>query len=103
MASTLDIVSVTMLALILGGLVGLYIYVGMSSPNADNANEINKHITIIAGTLAGLIIISTALSFYYFTTAEHLKDATAFLLVMNGVNIFLSLFAVSAATIQVFH
>lgn len=103
MASTLDIVSVVMLVIILGGLIGLYIYIGMSSSKLDNANEINKHIAIIAGTLAGLMLIFTGLSFYYFTTAEHLKDATAYLLVMSGINIFLSLFAVSSATLQVFH
>jgi len=93
-------VAVALLSLVLAGLIGIYIYIGVMAGKLDSANEVSKHIGIIAGTTGGLLIIFTVLSFYYFTT--NVTYATPYLLIMSGVNIFLSLLAVSVASIQVY-
>jgi hypothetical protein len=93
-------VAVGLLSLVLAGLIGIYIYIGIMAGKLDNANEVSKHIGIIAGTTGVLLIIFTVLSFYYFTT--NVTYATPYLLIMSGVNAFLSLLAVSVATIQVY-
>uniref|UniRef100_A0A6C0IEQ8 Uncharacterized protein n=1 Tax=viral metagenome TaxID=1070528 RepID=A0A6C0IEQ8_9ZZZZ len=93
-------VAVGLLSFVLAGLIGIYIYIGVMAGKLDNANEVSKHIGIIAGTTGFLLIIFTILSYYYFTT--NITYATHYLLIMNGVNIFLSLLAVSVASVQVY-
>lgn len=93
-------VAVGLLSFVLLGLIGIYGYIGVMAGKVDNANEVSKHIGIIAGTTGILLIIFTVLSFYYFTT--NVTYATPYLLIMSGVNIFLSLLAVSVASIQVY-
>jgi hypothetical protein len=97
---TIQVVSMSLLGLILLGLLGIYLYIGLSAGKQDNANEVSKHIAIISGTTGGLLVLFTALSFYYFTA--NVNYATPYLLIMTGVNSFLSLLAVSVATIQVY-
>jgi len=94
------IVPISLLGFVLAGLIGIYIYIGVAAGKLDNANEVSKHIGIIAGTTGCLLTIFTVLSFYYFTA--NIEYATPYLLIMSGVNTFLSLLAVSVASIQVY-
>lgn len=104
MAWTFDanqIVSISLLTLTSLGVIGLYIYIGLSAGKLDSANEVSKQIAIIGGTTGTIVLLFTILSYYYFTTNPN--SSTAYLLISQGVNLFLSLFALSVASIQVFH
>lgn len=96
---TSQMVSVGLISIILLGFLGIYLYIGMTAGKADTANEVSKHIAIISGTTGALLILFTCLAFYYFTA--NVNYATPYLLIMSGVNSFLSLLALSVATIQV--
>lgn len=93
-------VPIALLSLILLGLLGIYLYIGLNAGKADTANEVSKHIAIIAGTTGALLILFTVLAFYYFSA--NVNYATPYLLIMSGVNSFLSLLALSVASIQVY-
>ena len=95
-----QIVSISILTLLLLGFLGIYLYIGLSAGKADTANEVSKHVAIVAGSTGALLILFTVLAFYYFTA--NVNYATPYLLIMSGVNAFLSLLAVSVATIQVY-
>lgn len=94
-------IPIGLLSLILLSFFGIYLYIGLSSGNSTNANEISKHIAVIAGSTGALLILFTVLSFYYFTA--NVNYATPYLLIMSGVNSFLSLFALSVASMQVYN
>jgi len=98
---TIQKVSVGLLTTILLCFVGIYLYIGLKAGDTQNANELGKHIAIIAGSTGALLILFTVLSFYYFTSGTNINYATPYLLIMTGVNSFLSLLALSVASIQV--
>ena len=100
---TIQKVSIGLLSTIILCFFGVYIYIGLSAGNIKNANELGKHIAIIAGSTGALLILFTVLSFYYFTSGTNINYATPYLLIMTGVNSFLSLLALSVASIQVIH
>ena len=81
------------------GLIGLYIYIGVYVGNKDTNNDVNKHLMII-GSLTGVITLFFGImAFFYF--AANQRYVTEFLLVMNFVTLFVSLFALSTASLQV--
>lgn len=81
------------------GLIGLYIYIGVYVGNQDTNNEVRKHLTII-GSLTGVITFFFAIiAFFYFTANQ--RYVTEFLLTMNFVTLFVSLFALSTSSLQV--
>jgi hypothetical protein len=90
-----------LLSLILLSFFGIYLYIGLSAGNSANANEISKHIAVISGSTGALLILFTVLSFYYFSA--NVNYATPYLLIMSGVNSFLSLLALSVASVQVYN
>ena len=98
---TIQKISVGLLSTIVLCFLGIYIYIGLNAGQLNNANEVSKHIAIIAGTTGALLILFTVLSYYYFTNQANINSATPYLLIMTGVNSFLSLLAVSVASIQV--
>lgn len=101
MVDTNQVVSISLITLIIVGLAGLYLYIGLKAGKADSANEVSKHIAIVSGSTGALVILFTLLSFYYFTA--NINYATPYLLIMSGVNTFLSLIALSVGTIQVYN
>ena len=81
------------------GLIGLYIYIGVYVGDKDTNNDVRKHLIII-GSLTGVITFFFGIiSFFYF--AANQRYVTEFLLLMNFVTLFVSIFALSAASLQV--
>jgi len=89
----------TFLILFMIGLIGLYIYIGVYVGNKDTNNDVRKHLIII-GSLTGVITFFFGIiSFFYF--AANQRYVTEFLLLMNFVTLFLSLFALSTSSLQI--
>lgn len=88
-----------MMSLGLAGIFGLTIWMGFLTQNKDNGAEIQKNLGIVAGVTAILIGMFAAAAYMYFSA--NINYLTPFLLVMTFVNLFLSLFATSAATLGV--
>ncbi len=88
-----------MLSLGLAGVFGLTIWMGFLTQNKDNGNEIKKNLGIVAGVTAILIGMFAAAAYMYFSA--NINYLTPFLMIMTFVNLFLSLFATSAATLGV--
>lgn len=87
------------LGLGLTGLVGLIVAFGFVTQNKDNGAEIKKNLGIIFAVSLVIVFLFGVISYMYFTT--NVNYLTPFLLVMTFVNMFLSLFAVSAASLNV--
>jgi hypothetical protein len=88
-----------MLSLGLVGVFGLTIWMGFLTQNKDNGTEIKKNLGIVAGITAVLITMFAAAAYMYFSA--NINYLTPFLMIMTFVNLFLSLFATSAATLGV--
>lgn len=89
-----------MLGLGLGGIVAVIGWMAFMTVNKPNsAAEITRQLWIVFGVVGSLIVLFGAASYIYFTA--NTNYLTPFLLVMNFVNLFLSLFAMSAATLNV--
>jgi len=73
------------------------IYIGTTSPSSDNVNYKNQ-LAIIGGVTAAAVIIFTILAYIYFNT--NMQYLTPFLLISYSFNMFLSIFAVSVATLK---
>jgi hypothetical protein len=91
--------SYIMLTLGLLGLIAVITWLGFLTNNKDNANEIQKNLGIISAVTGVLILIFGGASYMYFTT--DVNALTPFLLIMTFVNMFLSLVAVSAASLGI--
>lgn len=88
-----------MLGLGLSGLVAIIVWLGFLTNNKDNANEIQKNLGIVTAVTGVLILIFGGSAYMYFTT--DVNALTPFLLVMTFVNMFLSLVAVSTASLGI--
>jgi hypothetical protein len=88
-----------MLGLGLSGLVAIVIWLGFLTQNKDNANEIQKNLGIVTAVTGVLMLIFGGAAYMYFTT--DVNALTPFLLIMTFVNMFLSLVAVSAASLGI--
>jgi len=88
-----------MLGLGLSGLVAIIVWLGFLTNNKDNANEIQKNLGIVTAVTGVLILIFGGAAYMYFTT--DVNALTPFLLVMTFVNMFLSLVAVSTASLGI--
>jgi len=87
------------LGLGLAGLVGLITAFGFVTQNENKGAEIRKNLGIIFAVSLVIVFLFGVISYMYFTT--NVNYLTPFLLVMTFVNMFLSLFAVSAASLSV--
>ena len=83
----------------LGLSIGAIIWLGTLSQNKDTGAEVAKQLGIIAGIVAIAIIALCIFAYIYFST--NVTYLSPFLLITTFVNMFLSLFAVSAATLQI--
>ena len=87
-----------MLGLGLVGIIATIIWMAFLTQNKDNGAEIQKNLAIVAGVTGILIGLFAASAYIYFTA--NTNYLTPFLLVMTFINLFLSLFATSASTLQ---
>ena len=81
------------------GIVGVSIALGFLTQNKDNGSEIQKNLGIVAGITGILIILFGCVAYIYFTA--NINYMAPFVLIMSFVNLFLGMFAVSAASLQV--
>lgn len=88
-----------MLGLGLGGIVSMIVWMAFLTQNKDNGPEIQKNLWIVFGVVGALIALFGAAAYMYFTA--NTNYLTPFLLVVTFINLFLSLFATSAATLQI--
>jgi hypothetical protein len=80
-------------------IVVLVVLVGLNPINKDNANEIRKTLAIIGGVAGILCLILAIASYMYFTSYP--AYLTNFILIMTFLNLGLSIFATSAATVNI--
>ncbi len=81
------------------GIVGISLALGFLTQNKDNGAEIQKNLGIIAGVTGILVLIFGVVAYIYFTA--NINYLPPFLLIMTFINMLLSIFAVSAASLQV--
>ncbi len=91
----------TLLGLGLTGVVAIMIWLGFLTQNKDNAAEIRKNLGIVAGISAVLIGIFGFVAYMYFI--QNPGYIPFFTLIMLFVNLFLSIFAVSASSLSIVH
>jgi hypothetical protein len=81
------------------GIVGLSITMGFLTQNKDNGAEIQKNLGIVAGVTGILVLLFGVVAYMYFkANTGYLPD---FVIIMTFVNLLLSVFAVSAASLQI--
>ena len=81
------------------GILGVGIGLGVVTQNKDNGAEIQKSLGIIAGVTGVLILIFGVIAYMYFSA--NINYMAPFVLIMTFVNLFMSIFAVSASSLQV--
>lgn len=87
------------LGLFLLGVVGIIAWMGILTQNKDKGAEIQKSLTIIASLTGVLVFLFGVAAYVYFTA--NVNYLTPFLFVLSFVNLFLSIYAVSAASLSV--
>ena len=75
------------------------VWLGFLTQNKDNAAEIQKNLGIVGAVSAILIAIFGVVSYIYFTANP--GYIPFFVLIMTFVNLFISVFALSAASLSV--
>jgi hypothetical protein len=95
----INIVTLSMLGFGLAGIGGILFWMGTITQNKDNGAEIRKNLSIIGGVSGLLIFVFGIIAYNYFSV--NVNYLTPFVFVMSFVNLFLSLFAVTAASLQV--
>lgn len=91
----------TLLGLGLTGIIAILTWLGFLTQNKDNASEIRKNLGIVGGISAILIGIFGFVAYMYFI--QNPGYTPFFTLIMIFVNLFLSVFAVSASTLSIVH
>lgn len=81
------------------GVIGIIAWMATMTQNKDNGAEIRKNLSIIGGISGGLIFAFGIVAYNYFSI--NVNYLTPFLFVLSFINLFLSLFAISAATLQI--
>lgn len=95
-----SIVMKVMLGLGITGILGIIIFLSqMPVSNPDHANQIQINLGIVTGVTAVIMLLFGGAAYMYFTT--DVNALTPFLLIMTFVNMFLSLVAVSAASLGI--
>jgi hypothetical protein len=91
----------TLLGLGLTGIIAILTWLGFLTQNKDNASEIRKNLGIVGGISAILIGIFGFVAYMYFI--QNPGYIPFFTLIMIFVNLFLSVFAVSASSLSIVH
>ncbi len=94
-----DTYTFAMLGFGLVGIIAILAWMGSMTQDKDNGPEIRKNLGIMGGVSFAVILFFGFAAYNYFSV--HVNYLTPFLFVMSFVNIFLSLFAVSAATLKI--
>ena len=81
------------------GIVGIALTLGFLTQNKDNGAEIQKNLGIVAAVTGVLVIGFGVIAYMYFTT--NINYMGPFVLIMTFVNLLLSIFAISAASLQI--
>ena len=81
------------------GILGISLTLGFLTQNKDNGAEIQKNLGIVAGVSGILVILFGVVAYIYFTT--NINYMGPFVLIMTFVNLLLSIFAISAASLQI--
>ena len=81
------------------GVIAIIVWMGFLTQNKDNAAEIQKNLGIVGSVSAILIAIFGVVSYIYFTANP--GYIPFFVLIMTFVNLFISVFALSAASLSV--
>jgi hypothetical protein len=77
----------------------IIVWLGVLTQDKDNAAEIRKNLAIVGGVTGILIGVFAAAAYVYFMT--NINYLTPFLLIMTFINLFLSLYATAAASLQI--
>lgn len=94
-----DFVVWTMISLGIAGIIGLMIWLGMLTRNRDEGADIQKNLAIIASVTGVLVFLFGIAAYMYFSAnSNYLLN---YLMIMSFVNMFFSVFAVSASTLQI--
>ncbi len=80
-------------------MISIMVWLGFLTQNKDNAAEIQKNLGIVGAVSAILIAIFGVVSYIYFTANP--GYIPFFVLIMTFVNLFISVFALSAASLSV--
>lgn len=89
-----------LLMIILGAsFIGVFIYIGVTSGNQDNAVQVNKQIGIVGGVTTALSVLFGILTYFYFSV--NTDYLTPFLLISNSLNLTLSLVAVAISSLRI--
>lgn len=87
-----------MMTVLAVGLLVCYLYMGGKLGNQDVNNELAKHLQVIGGITAACTVVWIVLTYFYFmANTEHVIP---YLLISQGFTMFISLFALAAAGIQ---
>lgn len=95
----IDIIQLILLSVGILGILGISLALGFLTQNKDNGAEIQKNLGIIAGVTGILVILFGVVAYIYFTA--NIDYLGPFVLVMTFINLLLSIFAVSAASLQI--
>lgn len=99
MAEGSDYAIWALLGLGIAGIIAVIIWMGVKPPNKDDGAQIKVFLGII-GLVTGIIILILGAAAYMYFTAN-INYMPSFLFIMSFLNMFLSVFAVSAASLQV--
>ena len=94
-----DVSVMVMLGLGLIGIIGIIVWISFMTQNKDSGAQIKIELGIVGGLIAVIVGIFAIASYMYFTA--NINYLSSFLLWTTFLNMFLGLFAVSAATIQI--
>jgi hypothetical protein len=95
---TITIIQAFILFLVIGAIMYTSITLTNASVNSDAAADFRKKVGILSGVNAVLIVALTILGFLYIR-ADPIQERP-YLLIMLHINMFLSLMAVSIASLQ---
>jgi hypothetical protein len=94
-----DIIVRVLLVVGILGIVGISIALGFLTQNKDHGSEIQKNLAIVAGVTGILVLLFGCVAYMYLTA--NINYMAPFVLIMTFINLFMGMFAISAASLQV--
>ncbi len=90
--------SMWLLGIGLVGILAVFIWMGFLTQDKDKGADIKLQLGIIASVTGVLLFIFGIAAYMYFTA--NVNYLTPFLLITTFLNLFMSIFAIAASTIQ---